>query len=146
MMKPVCNLTSKLGVQLMEGVKQIFDEIEAHEGETVLEKSARIGEQQRTKRNGLHFVLSIDCPSYELPRRTLLEGNAEKKGWGAFCSLLLYAGNSSQAKVLLAAGAEVAATPRIRLVEALQQTHGDTAAPKLVQRVLNEAAASGRKK
>lgn len=96
MIKPIAKVAAQLGVQQMEGLTLFMDEIEQHAGETVLEKSARIG-------------------------------------------------NSVQTKVLMSAGAEVAPTPRTRLVEDLKQTHGDTALPQLVQQALIKSTSASLK-
>ena len=72
-----------------------MDDYEQHAGETVLEKSARVG-------------------------------------------------NAMQTKVLMSAGAEVAPTPRTRLVDGLKQTHGDTALPELVQKALKKSTSASK--
>ena len=88
--KPVATLAGSLGVQQMEGYVRLFDDLDAHKGQTVLQKSAEIG-------------------------------------------------HSRQMKVLMSAGAVVPeGTDRVQ--EGLKQTRGDTAAPALVQRALDDNA------
>ena len=49
MIKPIAKVTAQLGVQQMEGLTLFMDDYEQHAGETVLEKSARVGNAMQTK-------------------------------------------------------------------------------------------------